>query len=120
MSEQNQIIKLADCKVGMPIQIVASGELLVVTDVNTKNEKETDLICKNLTTLISNNYPLSIVNRSGNMRKATEVKIREQAEKEIAVIRGAIAENRKIIEELEKQAEEKLSLIKAVRDYEQK
>lgn len=114
MSE-NQIIKLSDCAIGLPIQIVASGELLVVTDI-----KEGDLTCKNLTTLLSQDYPLSLVNRSANMTKASEEKIREQAEKEIAVIRGAIADHRKIIEELEKQAEEKLLLIKAVRDYEKK
>lgn len=115
MSEQNQIIKLSDCAIGLPIQIVASGELLVVTDI-----KEGNLTCKNLTTLLSQDYPLSLVNRSGNMTKATEAKIREQAEKEIAVIRGSIADHRRAIELYEKQAEEKLTLIKAVRDYEQK
>lgn len=111
MSE-NQIIKHSDCSIGLPIEIAASGEILIVTDI-----KEGNLICTNLTTLISRNDPLSLVNRSGNMTKADEAKVREQAKKEITVIKGAIAEHRKIIKALEMQAKQKLSLIKAVRDY---
>lgn len=111
----DQIIKLSDCTAGLPIQIVSSGEILIVTDV-----KEADLICKNLTTLLTQNHPLSLVNRSGNMIKASETVIREQAGIEISVIRGTIKELRTKIEELQAQAQEKLLLIKAVRDYSKK